>query len=79
MICEYWGDIHRDEYFGGPGRNRTDVQGFAVLCITTLPPGHPDEYLFVGSAAVYSSGYREGQEINLDSSFIYVIGLGQAG
>ncbi len=24
---------------GGPGRNRTDVQGFAVLCITTLPPG----------------------------------------
>ena len=25
---------------GGPDRNRTDVQGFAVLCITTLPPGH---------------------------------------
>ena len=24
---------------GGPGRNRTDVQGFAVLCMTTLPPG----------------------------------------
>ncbi len=24
---------------GGPGRNRTDVKGFAVLCITTLPPG----------------------------------------
>lgn len=24
---------------GGRDRNRTDVQGFAVLCITTLPPG----------------------------------------
>jgi hypothetical protein len=23
---------------GGPGRNRTGIQGFAVLCITTLPP-----------------------------------------
>ena len=28
------------EKFGGPGRNRTDVQGFAILCITTLLPGH---------------------------------------
>ena len=27
------------ETFGGPGRNRTDVQGFAILCITTLLPG----------------------------------------
>ena len=25
--------------FGGLGRNRTGIQGFAVLCITTLPPG----------------------------------------
>ncbi len=26
--------------FGGPGRNRTDVRGFAVLhCMATLPPG----------------------------------------
>jgi hypothetical protein len=24
---------------GGPGRNRTDVRGFAGPCITTLPPG----------------------------------------
>ena len=24
---------------GGASRNRTDVQGFAVLCIATLPPG----------------------------------------
>ena len=24
---------------GGLGRNRTGIQGFAVLCITTLPPG----------------------------------------
>ena len=24
---------------GGPDRNRTDVRGFAVLCIATLPPG----------------------------------------
>ena len=23
---------------GGLGRNRTGIQGFAVLCITTLPP-----------------------------------------
>ena len=27
-------------YNGGLGRNRTGIQGFAVLCITTLPPGH---------------------------------------
>ena len=27
---------------GGPGRNRTDVQGFAGLCITTLPPDLTD-------------------------------------
>ena len=26
-------------FFGGLGRNRTGIQGFAVLCITTLPPG----------------------------------------
>ena len=25
---------------GGAGRNRTDVQGFAGLCIATLPPRH---------------------------------------
>jgi hypothetical protein len=24
---------------GGPSRNRTGVQGFAVLCVTTPPPG----------------------------------------
>ncbi len=24
---------------GGRSRNRTDVQGFAVLCMTTLPSG----------------------------------------
>lgn len=24
---------------GGPDRNRTDVRGFAVPCIATLPPG----------------------------------------
>ena len=30
----------RKDRFGGPGRNRTDVQGFAILCITTLLPGH---------------------------------------
>ena len=26
-------------FSGGLGRNRTGIQGFAVLCITTLPPG----------------------------------------
>ena len=25
-------------YFGGSGRNRTGVDGFAIRCITTLPP-----------------------------------------
>ena len=25
---------------GGQGRNRTGVRGFAVRCMTTLPPGH---------------------------------------
>ena len=25
--------------FGGRYRNRTDIEGFAVLCITTLPTG----------------------------------------
>ena len=25
---------------GGPGRNRTGIRGFAVRCITTLPPDH---------------------------------------
>ena len=25
---------------GGRYRNRTDIEGFAVLCITTLPTGH---------------------------------------
>ena len=39
-------------YFGGLGRNRTGIQGFAVLCITTLPPGlncvpHSKQFLFV--------------------------------
>jgi hypothetical protein len=28
--------------FGGWDRNRTDVQGVAVLCITTLPPSRGD-------------------------------------
>ena len=26
---------------GGLARNRTGVQGFAVLCVTTPPRGHP--------------------------------------
>ena len=26
------------EIIGGPGRNRTGIRGFAVRCITTLPP-----------------------------------------
>ena len=28
--------------FGGLTRNRTGVQGFAVLCVTTPPRGHPE-------------------------------------
>jgi hypothetical protein len=27
------------KFFGGPSRNRTGVQGFAVLCVTTPPSG----------------------------------------
>src|SRR5215218_4231147 len=34
---------------GGPGRNRTDVRGFAVLCMTTLPPG-PRRPLYIEPA-----------------------------
>ena len=30
------------EKIGGLGRNRTGVHGFAVRCVTTPPPGHPD-------------------------------------
>ena len=30
--------IRDREGFGGPGRNRTGIRGFAVRCITTLPP-----------------------------------------
>ena len=26
-------------YTGGRGRNRTGVDGFAIRCMTTLPPG----------------------------------------
>ena len=26
--------------YGGAGRNRTGVDGFAIRCITTLPPRH---------------------------------------
>ncbi len=29
----------RDNLLGGPSRNRTGVQGFAVLCVTTPPSG----------------------------------------
>ena len=32
---------------GGWGRNRTGVQGFAILCITTLPPSHAACILFL--------------------------------
>lgn len=32
-------DRVEDEEVGGPDRNRTDVRGFAVRCIATLPPG----------------------------------------
>ena len=34
-------NVHKGRFFycGGLGRNRTGIEGFAVLCITTLPPG----------------------------------------
>jgi hypothetical protein len=34
-----WFACKSQPVFGGQDRNRTDVQGFAVLCMTTLPPG----------------------------------------
>jgi hypothetical protein len=33
-----------DDKCGGRDRNRTDVQGFAILCMTTLPPGQAYVY-----------------------------------
>ena len=36
-ICIYHGDVLKH---GGPGGNRTPVHGFAIRCITTLPPDH---------------------------------------
>ena len=35
----YPAELWRLRFCGGPGRNRNGIQGFAVLCITTLPPG----------------------------------------
>ncbi len=35
---------------GGHARNRTGVQGFAVLCVTTPPRGHPGAALDQGAA-----------------------------
>ena len=32
-------ELLRNGTFGGRDRNRTDIEGFAVLCITTLPLG----------------------------------------
>ena len=43
LLAEFSGNL------GGPGRNRTDVQGFAVLCITTLPPGQGVMFLPMAS------------------------------
>lgn len=42
---EIWDGLKKIKFLdaaehGGRDRNRTDVQGFAVLCIATLPPGH---------------------------------------
>src|ERR1700723_1714811 len=34
VIASWWSDGG----IGGPGRNRTGIRGFAVRCITTLPP-----------------------------------------
>ena len=33
------GPKQAESVVGGPGRNRTDVRGFAVPCMATLPPG----------------------------------------
>src|SRR3984957_17062385 len=44
------------ETVGGPGRNRTGMRGFAVRCITTLPPDR------IGERAVYiGCGPKPGQ------------------
>src|SRR6266404_2855903 len=34
-----YGDLQSHRGYGGPSRNRTDVHGFAVRCIATLPSG----------------------------------------
>ena len=47
---------------GGQGRNRTDIRGFAVPYITTLPPGHifqrlvSDRLLLIGEPFFEPSG-----------------------
>ncbi len=53
--------------FGGRDRNRTDVQGFAILCMTTLPPGQIFLENFIFSKSLLS-GYKDigvfGQALN---------------
>ncbi len=44
--CGYVGPVwslqpqQKPDVNGGSGRNRTGVDGFAIRCITTLPPSH---------------------------------------
>src|SRR6185369_6661707 len=48
------------DIIGGPGRNRTDVRGFAVPCMATLPPGRNKV-----PGARRPGPCREGAEISL--------------
>ena len=45
---------------GGSGRNRTGVDGFAIRCITTLPPSH------IGARA---PGQREVYRLRFDCHY----------
>ena len=42
--------------FGGASRNRTDVQGFAILCMTTLP----SRQTYDAEARLQAYGYHPG-------------------
>src|SRR5689334_15616125 len=57
-------ELRRNRRIGGRGRNRTDVRGFAVLCMATLPLGPglgPRRHKAAGQRArLYRSGIPQG-------------------
>src|SRR5690242_4512753 len=50
--------MEADEFAGGPGRNRTGIRGFAVRCITTLPPDLRAGPVISGPRPCWVKAYR---------------------